>query len=148
MRDAVARYRQPTLAGELRGAQEILGAADIACQIDCDARLASGLRQMSVPQASEAALAWAVREGVTKVIRHSRARHCHISLAHGEGTVSLEIINDGINGINTPSSGSGMSTSSGNGLRGLHERIAALGGQYEAGVYPDGGFRLSVAVPK
>ena len=35
----------------------------------------------------------------------------------------------------------------GNGLAGLAERVATLGGQCDAGPLPGGGFRLSVLVP-
>ena len=41
-------------------------------------------------------LAWAVREGVTNVLRHSDARTCSITARRRGGTVRLEIVNDGV----------------------------------------------------
>src|SRR5579859_4566885 len=66
VREAVAGYRQPTLSGELEGARQLLSAAGIDAQIE-------SLTE-ALPPAVDAALAWAVREGVTNVIRHSHAR--------------------------------------------------------------------------
>lgn len=65
MRETVAGYRRPTLERELEGAQEMLAAAAIGYHLDGHVP--------TLPAASEEALAWAVREGVTNVIRHSGA---------------------------------------------------------------------------
>jgi two-component system sensor histidine kinase DesK len=62
--------------------------------------------------------AWAVREGVTNVVRHSRARSCRITL----GATSVQVVDDG---IGFPDTGQGLD-GFGNGLRGLRERAAAL----------------------
>src|SRR5579883_1845328 len=140
VREAVASYRQPTLASELQGAQEILAAAGIAYRYEGDAQLITML-----PTAIEAALSWAVREGVTNVIRHSRARHCIIRVHRDPGDVRVEVIDDGP-GAALATSGD-MAASGGNGLRGLGERVNALGGSCEAGPRKEGGFRLAVALP-
>jgi two-component system sensor histidine kinase DesK len=89
---------------------------------------------------AEEALAWAVREGVTNVIRHSRARHCLIRLELDDDEVSFEVADDG---IGMP----GGETSAGSGLAGLEERVAAAGGTLETGPGPNGGFRLRVTLP-
>jgi two-component system sensor histidine kinase DesK len=133
VREAVAGYRQPTLEEELAGAGEMLEAAGIACRIENE----SGV----LPNAVDAVLAWAVREGTTNVIRHSRARHCRILLARdGEG-VYAEITDDGegYQGENRGDAGSGLS--------GLSERVATLAGRLEAASQPNGGFRLRVSLP-
>jgi len=67
----------------------------------------------------EAALGWAIREGVTNVIRHSRAAHCRIALVREDGLVRAEVVDDGVGGD------------------------AAT----EAGPGPGRGFRLTVAAP-
>jgi len=133
VREAVAGYRRPSLDEELAGASEMLEAAGIACQIENEVGV--------LPNAVDAVLAWAVREGTTNVIRHSRAKHCQIVLAHDDGEIYAEITNDG--------QGDQEETGedSGSGLSGLTERVATLAGRVETGSLPDGGFRLRVVLP-
>src|ERR687890_1612153 len=133
VREAVAGYRQPTLEEELAGAGEMLEAAGIACRIENE----SGV----LPNAVDAVLAWAVREGTTNVIRHSRARHCRILLAREGEEVYAEITDDG-EGYQGESGGD-----AGSGLSGLYERVANLAGHVEATSQPNGGFRLRVSLP-
>jgi two-component system sensor histidine kinase DesK len=135
VREAVAGYRQPGLLSELDGARQLLEAAGIACQI---ANMAGVL-----PPATDAVLAWTVREGVTNVIRHSRARHCTICVSYEEGSVHAEIVDDGgqRNERNATQPGTGS------GLVGLAERVRAAGGQIEARPQPVAGFRLWVELP-
>ena len=74
VRDAVSGYRQPTLDRELAGARMALSAAGIEADV----------HEAHVPldPPVEAVLAWAVREGATNVIRHSRRPSLH---ATGDG---------------------------------------------------------------
>jgi two-component system sensor histidine kinase DesK len=137
VREAVASYRQPTLASELRGAREMLTAAGIAYRAEYDAGAMGGL-----PSTVESVLAWTVREGVTNVIRHSGARQCTVLIARDEQSVRVEVADDG-KAVSTE-----MSNHDGNGLRGLAERVTALGGRFTAGPAERGGFRLEVVVPR
>jgi two-component system sensor histidine kinase DesK len=132
VREAVSGYRQPTLAIELRSAAEILAAAGIACRCEN----AGG----PLPPATESVLAWAVREGVTNVVRHSRARHCAIRIARTHDTVYAEVRDDGTGAVNGTNTG-------GNGLRGLAERAGHHRGSVEAGPDGAGGFHLRVTLP-
>lgn len=134
VREAVAGYRRPTLADELLGAQEMLAAAGIGCRVDG--------QSPALPPDRESALAWALREGVTNVIRHSRAQRCVISLTDTGDRVELAVADDG-RGVQAASLGS----SGGNGLAGLKERLATVGGRAEAQPSAGGGFRLAVWVP-
>jgi two-component system sensor histidine kinase DesK len=134
VREAVAGYRQPTLDRELYGARETLEAAGIACRIEN--------RVGVLPNALDAVLAWTVREGVTNVIRHSRARRCEILLTRDGEEVRAEITNDG-----RGSSPEGTGVTTGSGLRGLAERVEASGGDFEARSLPEGGFKLRVSLP-
>jgi two-component system sensor histidine kinase DesK len=74
-----------------------------------------------------------VREGLTNVIRHSRARSCAVRVSAS----SVEIIDDG----------QGSAAPPGNGLSGLRERAAAAGGGVDAGPAQPAGWRLRVWVP-
>ena len=138
VRAAVTGYRQPALASELRGAGEILAAAGIAYRREGE--------PLSAPPAVEATLAWAVREGVTNVVKHSRARHCTIRTTGDVSYAGVEVSDDGpgpgVNGTSSPAPSSG-----GSGLPGLAERVAVFGGRCAAGPRPGGGFRLVVTLP-
>src|SRR5262245_57956083 len=133
VRAAVAGYRRPSLVGELAAARELLAAAGIDAHIDSSS--ADGL-----PPAADGLLGWAVREGVTNVVRHSRARSCSIRLATRADRATAEIIDDGTG--NGAAGGEG-----GCGLVGLIERATAEGGYVDAGPLAGGGFRLAVDVP-
>lgn len=77
-------------------------------------------------------LAWALKEAVINVVRHSSASTCCISL----GSDVLVVDDDG-RGIG--------SRREGNGLRGLRERVGSAGGTVEVGPGGDGtGTRLTV----
>lgn len=62
-------------------------------------------------------MALVVREAVTNVVRHAEAKNC-VLLAAANGDCLLEIQDDGRGG----------SSVEGSGLRGMRERIEALGG--------------------
>ena len=134
VREAVSGYRQPTLDSELEGARIAL----LAAGVDTSVVRASVALDPDV----EAVLAWAVREGATNVIRHSRARRCAITVAVGDDGARVEITDDGVGGL--PDAGA---PSGGHGLEGLLERASSLGGRLEAGPAADGGFRLAMTVP-
>jgi two-component system sensor histidine kinase DesK len=128
VREAVAGYRQPTLSNELEGARQLLEAADIEYSIEGEDAVVEKL-----PPAIDVALAWTVREGVTNVIRHNRARICLIRFKWNGSTVQLEIINEG---KVRPKPEEGVYSRSGNGLPGLGERLKTLGGRLESGPLP------------
>ncbi len=138
VREAVAGYRQPTLFAELAGARQMLQAAGISCTIENDSP--------TLPPSSDTVLAWTVREGVTNVIRHSRARRCTIQVSSQDGNASVAVINDGYREWKQDSPGA----KGGSGLSGLTERVMAQGGQIEYGsLLSDNNslFRLWVALP-
>jgi two-component system, NarL family, sensor histidine kinase DesK len=132
VRAAVAGYRRPSLASELSAARELLAAAGIEACIESSTA--------ALPPAADGLLGCAVREGVTNVVRHSRARSCTIRLGRRADLATAEIVDDG--------SGNGEGAGeTGCGLAGLSERAAAEGGHVDAGPMPGGGFRLAIDVP-
>ncbi len=125
VRGAVEGFREISLAGELARAREALVAAGIEPRLP---RSVDG-----VPPDVRELYAWAIREAVTNVIRHSGARHCTVTLSDRE----LSIVDDG----------PGETTQGqGNGLRGLGERATAVGALLETSRDADG-FRVHVVVP-
>ncbi|MEV6117896.1 histidine kinase [Streptomyces sp. NPDC052109] len=135
VREAVTGYRRPRLAAELAGAQVALTAAGVTAEVSAEPDLTG------VPEEAEAALAWALREAVTNVVRHSGAEKCLVQLAHRQTLdgpmLELRVEDNGAGG-----SGSGP----GNGLTGLTERLEKAGGCLEAGRIKHG-FRLVARVP-
>ncbi|WP_086560354.1 sensor histidine kinase [Streptomyces africanus] len=81
-----------------------------------------------------------VQEALTNVVRHSGSRHARVHLAHDADVLRLRVDDDG------PATGADAG-GSGNGLAGMRERAAALGGTIEAGPRPDGGFRVLAVLP-
>ncbi len=141
VRETVSGYRKPTLEAELAAARAALAAADMT--VDADAP------PPDLPPAIDAVLAWTVREGVTNVVRHSHARNVSIRIARRAGRAEAEIEDDGpadaaaeVPHTAGASGPNGAST----GLVGLHERVAALGGEFEAG-RTRRGFLLRVELP-
>jgi two-component system, NarL family, sensor histidine kinase DesK len=135
IREAISGYRRPTLAVEIITARAALEAAGIAVQDDADLTLQSG----TFDPDAEAALAWCLREAVTNVVRHSGARTCQISLARRGPTLTLEVRDDG--------RGHAGAEPSGTGLRGMSERLCAVGGSLELRPAGSPGFRLVATVP-
>ena len=132
VRAAVAGYRDVTLPSEIASARAALEAAGI------DAVLPAAVDD--VPAERRELFGWAVREGVTNVVRHSGAARCRVSLTAG----AVEVADDG--GGHTDGVGVGA-PAHGHGLAGLAERAAALGGRLVVGRAPEGGFLLRVQVP-
>ncbi|HET7475788.1 MAG TPA: sensor histidine kinase [Dermatophilaceae bacterium] len=128
VRRAVEGYRELTLPGELARARMALTAAEITAELPNTTD--------EVPSDRRELFAWAVREGITNVIRHSGARRCTVLLGEHE----IEVRDDG-RGSGAPASAGG-----GNGLTGLRERAARLGGTVVTQSL-EPGFSLRVVVP-
>jgi two-component system, NarL family, sensor histidine kinase DesK len=152
VRETIGGYRRASLAAELAGARSALAAAGIEGRVEPSPE--------GLPPTADAILGWAVREGVTNILRHGRARSAEIRVETDPAAVMVEISTDrrpdgpadAPGGGTTPAGGAALSPDApsmetGSGLVGLRERVAAVGGVVEAGGLPDGGFRLRVSVP-
>jgi two-component system, NarL family, sensor histidine kinase DesK len=128
---AIARTKHDvSLAAELAGADALLTAAGMDVRTHVDLR--------DLPRQINETMAWAVREGVTNVLHHSHARTCSIRAAESDGTVSLEIVNDGAS--RTP-------VDQGHGIAGLIERAKLLSGTVTTSQSNDV-FRLLIRIPR
>ncbi|SER07469.1 two-component system, NarL family, sensor histidine kinase DesK [Lentzea xinjiangensis] len=125
LRAVVSGYRTADLSVELAGARSLLASAGIDCRVIGD---------VTFDGEPAGALGWAVREGVTNVLRHSEARTCTIMLRGKKLTMS----NDG-------ASTTGFRF--GSGLTGLRERVSALGGSVTAASEAPNRFVLTVELP-
>ncbi|MEW2298601.1 histidine kinase [Streptomyces sp. NPDC006655] len=135
VREAVTGYRRPRLAAELAGAQVALTAAAVTAEVPADPDLTG------VPEDGEAALAWALREAITNVVRHSGASACTVELLRRQ-TLDGPVLELAVEDNGSGGSGKGP----GNGLTGLTERLEKAGGTLEAGRTKHG-FRLVARVP-
>ncbi len=113
VRSTIRGYRDHSLEAELKQAKATLETAGVTVK--------SESQQVHLSPAQESVVALVVREAVTNVVRHARARNCHLRLMPVNGTCRLEIQDDG----------GGGGDIEGNGLRGMRERIEALGGTFE-----------------
>jgi two-component system sensor histidine kinase DesK len=143
IREAISGYRRPTLAVEIITARTALDSAGIASHDRPELTLASG----TIDPDAEAALAWCLREAVTNVIRHSGAKNCFISLSRGDGSLSLQVRDDGRGcPAQDPDRPAESPSSTGTGLHGMSERLGAVGGGLELRPGPQG-FCLVATVP-
>ncbi|EPD62836.1 hypothetical protein HMPREF1211_03700 [Streptomyces sp. HGB0020] len=111
---------------------EQAGSAGLAVEVDGEPpRLAPG---------TDLAAFRIVQEALTNVVRHSGSRQARVHVEHDERQLRLRIDDDG------PATGADAG-GSGNGLAGMRERAAALGGTIEAGPRADGGFRVLAVLP-
>jgi two-component system sensor histidine kinase DesK len=138
VRSAVTGYRRPTLPGELAGARTALAAAGIIADVPADA-------PAELPEKPEEVLAWALREAVTNVVRHSGARRCAVTLTPRQTldgrVLELTVADDGRGG---------SGTKPGNGLTGISERLATIDGTLTTRATSSvsgKGFTLALSVP-
>jgi PAS domain S-box-containing protein len=131
----LARGIHPAVLSD-RGLAEALRAlaarAPLPVDLECD--LAGRL-----DPAAEAALYYCAAEALTNAARHARATLVDMRLAAGAATVSLEVSDDGVGGA-VPGAGSG--------LRGLEDRLAAVGGALEIESVEGRGTRVRAQVPR
>jgi two-component system sensor histidine kinase DesK len=135
VREAVTGYRRPRLAGELAGAQVALTAAGVIADLPAEPDLTA------VSENSESALAWALREAITNVVRHSGAQRCVAELVRRH-TLDGPVLELSVEDNGSGGSGKGP----GNGLTGLGERLEKIGGSLETTRLKHG-FRLVARVP-
>jgi signal transduction histidine kinase len=73
------------------------------------------------------------------VARHAQPAVATVRLTFAEDDVTLEVEDDG--------AGNGELPAAGNGISGMRERVAALGGDFSAGPRADSGFRVAARLP-
>ncbi|MFF2775210.1 sensor histidine kinase [Streptomyces sp. NPDC058052] len=146
MRAVSSGYRVLSLAREAQSAAELLRTLGV----DVDLELAEGL----LPGQIDETLAIVVREAVTNVLRHSKARHCEIRLTAGGGRtdrrwVRLEVSNDGAAdaGRAQERAAAHPRALGGSGLRNLRERASEQGGLLTVETEGKDLYRLSVTLP-
>ncbi|MFC6065457.1 sensor histidine kinase [Streptomyces ochraceiscleroticus] len=97
-------------------------------------------RVSGLPPGADLAAFRIVQEALTNIVRHSGARSARVHLGRAADALRLRIDDDG------PATAEG-SPGGGNGLVGMRERAAALGGEVQAGPRADGGFTVRATIP-
>jgi len=95
-------------------------------------------RRQPLPAAVDLSAYRIVQEALTNTLKHAAAAHIRVRVRYGR-ELELEVRDDG-RGPATQSIG-------GNGLVGMRERVALLGGRLDAGPAGGGGYRIAAAIP-
>jgi signal transduction histidine kinase len=83
-----------------------------------------------------------VQESLTNTARHGGpGATASVAVNYGDDTLDVTVIDDGRGAAATPSNGGG------HGLVGMRERVAVLGGSFDAGAKPGGGYRVHASIP-
>jgi two-component system, NarL family, sensor histidine kinase DesK len=127
VRRAVEGYGRHGLGGEMRNAAIALEAAGVTLHTD--------VAPLTLSPKQETALALALRESITNVVRHAAATVCRVNLRADGGRLTFIVEDDGRGGM----------PREGNGLRGMRMRLAEVGGT----VAVDGGrgMRVTITLP-
>lgn len=130
VREAIGGYRARGLVAEIEAARRTLDAAGVTLRCDAMPPTNAGLRANE-----ETVLALALREAVTNIVRHAHATTCTLRFHAEGGQHRLTVEDDGQHG----------ESREGNGLRGMRERVEALGGRVS--MQRSGGTKLLIALP-
>ena len=127
VRRTISGYRSENLETEFEHAKATLETAGVAVEAQSS--------KVPMTPGQETVLALALREAVTNVVRHAQAKKCRLSLREDSGVCLLEVQDDGCGGVQVE----------GSGLRGMRERIEALGGSVARESRE--GTRLTITLP-
>jgi signal transduction histidine kinase len=89
------------------------------------------------PAEIEASAYFVVAEALTNMAKHSNAQHANVAARLENGTLRIDVCDDGVGGARPD----------GSGLLGLRDRVVTLGGDLEVDSPPGGGTRIAVTLP-
>jgi signal transduction histidine kinase len=106
------------------------------CPIPVDVKGDLGDARLAPPL--EATLYFVVAEAITNAVKHSKGRRMCVSLARDASVAAIDVSDDGVGGADQ---------SLGSGLRGLTDRVAAVGGRLMIKSDPESGTTIHAEVP-
>lgn len=127
VRTAITGYRSSGVHAEMEHVRKALSSAGIDATVEA--------HPVQLDAAQDTALSLALREAATNVIRHAGATRCHIRFYTQDGSVLMEVSDNGRGG----------DAPFGHGLTGMRERIQGLGGVLQR--ESDHGTRLQIRLP-
>jgi signal transduction histidine kinase len=92
-----------------------------------------------LPAGTDLAAFRIVQESLTNVTRHAGPASATVLVRYGKDDLTVQVDDNG--------KGAGPNGAGGNGIRGMRERVAALGGELTTGPRPGGGFRVLARLP-
>jgi signal transduction histidine kinase len=98
----------------------------------------TGVPETPLPRPVEAAVYFVTAEALTNVAKYAKAEGAAVNLSVVDGSVRLQITDDGIGGADT---------TGGTGLSGLCDRVEALDGTIDIDSPPGGGTAVRVQIP-
>lgn len=135
VRSVASGYHRLSLNEECDSAESVLRTADVEVVLRRE--------YDEMPAKVSTLLATVLREGVTNVLRHSKAERCDIVIAQESHSVRIEMVNDGA----AREPGGDPYGTGGSGLRNLSERLAAACGELATEQLDDDRFRLVATIP-
>ncbi|MGZ3146029.1 sensor histidine kinase [Lentzea chajnantorensis] len=123
---------------EYHGLGDVPDLVDRARTTGLDARLTIEGDRADLPAAVDRTAYRIVQESLTNIARHARAASASVHIDHREDALVIRVDDDG---TATPNGTPGV------GLRGMRERITALGGHLDAAPRTGGGFRVHAELP-
>lgn len=83
-----------------------------------------------------------VQESLTNAVRHGGPNvSASVAVRYGDETLDVVVVDDG------RGAAADAGRDSGHGLVGMRERVAVLGGSFQAGANPGGGYRVHASIP-
>lgn len=121
VRSAVSGYRGSGLSAELARSKLALTTAGVRLELDAE--------PLALPPQTEYAMEMVLREAVTNVMRHARARVVTVSIGRQAGSYVLKVHDDGA-GQDGEGHRAAKDITEGSGLTSMRERVRAAGGQF------------------
>ena len=117
-------------------AQEFSARSGVSCTI------IKSEEAIDLPEAATISLFRIFQETLNNIMKHAQAKNVQIEIVKGEDHLELVILDDGV-GFTEEARNKPRSF----GLRGIHERVAHLGGTVKIASKPNGGTQIAICIP-